>query len=108
MLSCRLIGKVHLPQMLFNHLVSYTFSHPHRKHAWAVGEGALVLQELKVHFADVVLQAKGCGEIGLAVVSGTRQHGLQGRVFPFVLPKSIRLLEHLLAHRARKRSCNSQ
>lgn len=86
-----------------NYFNSCAFTHPHCKHAWAVGEGAFVLEQLQVNFADVVLQVEGRGEIGLAVVSGAHQHGLQGRVFPFVLPKSVRLLELLLAHGARER-----
>ena len=75
-------------------------TYPHCKHSWAVGEGAFVLQELEVHLADVVLQVKGCGEVRLAVVPGTDQHGLMGSVDPLVPPQSIRLLERLLAHSA--------
>lgn len=78
-------------------------THPHCKRARAVREGAFVLEELQVHFADVVLQVKGGGEIRLALVSGAHQHRLQGGVFPFVMPQRVCLLEHLLAHRARER-----
>lgn len=71
-------------------------TYPHSKHAWTVREGALVLEELKVHLANVVLQVKGCGEVGLAVVSGTNQHRLMGGMDPFVPPQSVCFLEHLL------------
>lgn len=46
-------------------------SYPHSKHAWAVREGASIFEELEVHLADVVLQVKGCREVGLAVFPGT-------------------------------------
>ena len=76
-------------------------THPHGERARTVGEGALVLEELQVNFADVVLQVEGGGEVGLAVVSGTRQHRFMGSVDPFVPPQSVHLLEHLLARAAR-------
>jgi len=56
-----------------------------------------------VHLPDVVLQVKGRGEVGLAVVSGTNQNGLMGRVDPFVPPQSSRFLKLLLARLACER-----
>lgn len=82
-------------------------TYPHSKHARAVGEGASVFEELEVHLADVVLQVKGRGEVGLAVVPGANQHGLMGRVDPFVPPQSVRFLKHLLTHLACERDCNA-
>lgn len=55
-----------------------------------------------MHLADVVLQVKGCREVGLAVVPGTNQHRLVGSVDPFVPPQSVSFLKHLLTHLARE------
>lgn len=60
-----------------------------------------------MHLADVVLQVKGRGKVGLAVVPGTNQHGLMGSVDPFVPPQSVRFLKHLLARLACERGCNT-
>lgn len=76
--------------------------YPHGKHARAVGEGALVLEELQVNLANVVLQVEGGGEVGLAVLLGTDQHRLVGRMDPFVPPQRIHFLKLLLADFARK------
>lgn len=73
---------------------------PHSKRAWTVGEVAFVFEELEVHLTDVVLQVKGCREVGLAVVPGTNQHRLMGCMGPFVPPQTFRFLKHLLAHTA--------
>lgn len=58
-----------------------------------------------MHLADVVLQVKRCGEVGLAVLLGANQHGLLGSVEALVPTQQICLLEHLLARPARKRGC---
>ena len=50
-----------------------------------------------MHFADVVLQIEGGGEIGLAAWAWTQQHGLLQGVSSLVSPQSILLVEHLLA-----------
>lgn len=92
----------HLFRRTCNRFVTYS----HGEHAWAVGEGAFVFEEVEVHLADVVLQVKGRGEVGLAVLPRANQHGLMGSVDPFVPPQRLRFLEHLLAHLARKRDCS--
>lgn len=58
-----------------------------------------------MHLADVVLQVKGCGEVGLTVFLGANQHGLLGSVDALVPTQQIRFLEHLLACPACKRGC---
>lgn len=50
-----------------------------------------------MHLADVVLQVKGCREVGLAVISRANQDWFVGSVDPFVTPQSFRFFEHLLA-----------
>lgn len=80
--------------------VTWLNTHPHSKHAWAFREGTLVLEKLKVDFANVVLQVESCGEVGLAVVPGTRQHRFMRSMNPFVPPQSIHLLKHLLTRSA--------
>ena len=79
--------------------------YPHSKLAWAVREGALVLEELEVNLADVVLQVKGGGEVGLAVLPGTDQDRLVGSMGPLVPPQSFCFRKHLLTHWAHEGGC---
>lgn len=81
------------------------FTHPHGKHAWTVREGAFVFEKIEVHLADVVLQVKCCGEVGLTVLPGANQHRLLGSMDPLVPSQQIHFLEHLLARPACKRGC---
>lgn len=83
-------------------------THPHGKRARTVREGAFVFEKVEVHLADVVLQVKRCGEVGLTVLPGANQHRLLGGVDPLVPTQQIHLLEHLLACPARKRGCTEE
>lgn len=56
-----------------------------------------------MHFANVVLQIEGCGEVGLAVLPRANQHRLVRRVDPLVSPQRIHFLEGLLADVTRER-----
>lgn len=58
-----------------------------------------------MHLADVVLQVKCCGKVGLAVFPGANQHRLVGSMNPLVPSQLIPLLEHFLTHLARKPGC---
>lgn len=91
-------------------IMKATFSdtNPHGKHPKAVREGTFVLQQLKVHLANVVLQVKGCGEIGLAVLSWTHEHWLMGSMALFVSSQRTGFLKDLLADRADKSSCEPE
>lgn len=80
-------------------------AHPHGKHAWTVREGTFVLEEVEVHLADVVLQVKGRGEVGGAVLPGANQHRLLGGVDPLVSTQQVQFREHLLAGAAGERGC---
>lgn len=58
-----------------------------------------------MHLADVVLQIKCCGEVGLTVFPGANQHRLLGSMDALVPTQQIHFLEHLLAYLACKRGC---
>lgn len=88
-----------------NGLENVASPHPHGKHAWTVGEGALVFEKVEVHLADVVLQVKCCGKVGLTVLPGADQHRLMGSVDSLVPAQQIPFLENLLAGRTSKRGC---
>lgn len=103
MLSCRTGQSRHCKAQASTLPRAKRSTYPHGEHARAVGEGALVLEELEVHLPDVVLQVEGRGEVGLAVVPGANQDRLVGRVGPFVPPQCVRFLERLLTHFAFKR-----
>lgn len=81
------------------------FTHPHGKHAWTVREGTRKFEKIEVHLADVVLQVKCCGKVGLTVFPGANQHRLVGSMNPLVPSQQIHLLEHLLTHLTRKPGC---
>ena len=73
-----------------------TSTYPHGKGARAVREGAVVLEQLQVHLADVVLQVEGGGEIGLAAWAWTQQHRLLQGVSSLVSPQAVLLAVYLL------------
>lgn len=49
-----------------------------------------------MHLADVVLQIKCCGKVGLTVSPGANQHRLVGSMDPLVPTQQFHFLEHLL------------
>lgn len=57
-------------------------------------------QQLQVHFADVVLQVEGGGEVRLAAIARTQQHRFLQRVSALVSPQSITLYKRLLTRGA--------
>lgn len=57
-------------------------------------------QQLQVDFADVVLQVEGGGEVRLAAVARTQQHGLLQRVCAPVSPQSAAFHKRLLTRGA--------
>lgn len=81
------------------------FTHPHGKHAWTVREGTLIFEKIEVHLADVVLQVKCCGKVGLTVPPGANQHRLVGSMDPLVPTQQIHFLEHLLTCLTRVPGC---
>lgn len=58
-----------------------------------------------MHLADVVLQVKCCGEVGLAVFPGANQHRLLGSMDALVPTQQSHFPEHFLACLACKRGC---
>lgn len=75
-------------------------SYPHGEGFVAAGEGAAVPQQLQVDFADVVLEVEGGGEVRLAAVARTQQHGFLQRVSALVPPQSVTLHKRLLTRGA--------
>lgn len=74
--------------------------YPHGEGFVTAGEGAAVAQQLQVDFADVVLQVEGGGEVRLAAVTGTQQHGFLQSVSTLVSPQSVTLHKRLLTRGA--------
>lgn len=84
------------------------FTYTHGEHARAVREGALVLEQVQVHLADVMLQVEGGGEVGLAVAAGAHQHGFVRGVSALVSAQGVGPLELLLACLAREHGCREE
>lgn len=58
-------------------------------------------QQLQVDFTDVVLQVEGGGEVRLAAITRTQQHGFLHSMSALVSPQSITFHKGLLTRGAR-------